>query len=149
MTSSTPLVARWARQGLLLTAAMVTAVALAVGSPADAKSFPASHAHIGNSSHGFADFAAHGDKFSVCDTRSDGYSVGVQWWLWKGFWSRQKNHYNYWGSFSCRSFGHSSLPEGAYVAYRACLYDNASPGGRKPVRVGGSCGPTIQANTKG
>jgi hypothetical protein len=129
-------------------AAAGSAVGLLGAAPADAREYPASHAHIGNSSHGFASFETSGDELSLCDLRSDGYGIGVQWWLRaRGTWIRQSNHYNSWGTDTCRSFDESSLPEGAAIRYRACLYDHASPGGAKPVQVGGSCGPTIDANT--
>jgi hypothetical protein len=129
-------------------AVLALAAALAGGSPAAADEYPASHARIGGSSHGFVTFETDGDRLSLCDIRPDGYSIGVQWWLKAGStWLRQTNHYNYWGSDTCRTFDESSLPEGAYIQYRACLYEHASPGGSKPVQVSGSCGPKVKANT--
>ncbi|HEY8543675.1 MAG TPA: hypothetical protein VIL36_01460 [Acidimicrobiales bacterium] len=133
----------------LVLALAVSALGLAGAAPAGAREYPASHAHVGGSSHGFVTFETKGDKLSLCDLRPDGYSVGVQWWLSvHGNWIRQTNHYNYWGLDTCRTFSESDLPEGAFIRYRACLYDHAKPGGSPPVQVGGTCGPTIEANTR-
>ncbi|WP_116995922.1 hypothetical protein [Desertimonas flava] len=131
----------------LALAASATAVpALIGGSGVSAGEYPASHAQIGGSSHGFATFETKGDVFSLCDIRPDGYSVGLRWQLRvHQNWISQPNHYNSWGTDTCRSFGESSLPEAASIRYRACLYDHAKPGGHRPVVVEGSCGPWIPA----
>jgi hypothetical protein len=135
-------------RALLAATAVVTALAFAGVAPADATPYPRAYANP--SSRGYASFESHGDQFRACDTSADGHSIGMRWWLSAhGNWIPQPTKYNYRGSGTCRTFGESSLLEGAYVRYQACLFDHASPGGKPPAVVGGSCGAQKQGNTWG
>lgn len=70
---------------------------------------------------GYAIFQDYGDKFVVCDTALDGWSVYVTYtYIRKDGTEQRGTHYNTAGNDTCRTFDHD-FGEGRTVNFRACL----------------------------
>jgi hypothetical protein len=105
------------RSAMILVAiasAFVTIVSLATPARADSSI---------ETAWGYAHFYSYGDKFKVCDDKTDYWGVGVRYsYIQKDGDTQRGSHWNTSGAGTCRTFDHN-FGEGRTVWYQLCLKD--------------------------